>query len=61
MTREEIQIGREFKVFLFLYNRILHIRDPKEFTRKLELIFTFPKKVSGYKNKQMPIVFYIPM
>ena len=53
-----IQIGKEVKLSLFVYDMILYIENPKDATRKLvELINEFGK-VAGYKiNAQKSLAF----
>jgi hypothetical protein len=44
-----IQIEKEaVKLALFAYNMILYLKDPKIFTKKLDIINTF-SRVSRYK------------
>ena len=44
-----IQIGKEVKLSLFAHDMILHIENPKDFTRKLLELNNEYSKVSGYK------------
>ena len=45
---KQMQAGKEVKLSLFVHDIILHTENPKDATRKLELINEFGK-VTGYK------------
>ena len=56
--RNEIQIGKEVKLSLFVDDMILYIENPKDSTKKLLELINEYSKIAGYKiNTQKSLAF----